>query len=86
MGTNTTYLSNVLNEEFGRSFKNIINDYRVEFAKEVIKFTGDASFETGKKCGFKSRSNYYEVFRQRVGITPYQFLRETLGSIKEKEK
>lgn len=75
VGTNTAYLSTVINTEFGCTFKMLINKYRVEMAQREIVKTGITSYETGERCGFTSRANYYEVFKNIVGMTPYQYLR-----------
>lgn len=75
VGTNTSYLSNVVNKEFGCRFKELINRYRTEMAQREILRQDDATYATGEKCGFTSRANYYEVFRRITGLTPYQYLR-----------
>ncbi|MEQ3385377.1 helix-turn-helix domain-containing protein, partial [Phocaeicola dorei] len=36
VGTNTTYLSNAVNNYFGCNFKRLINSYRVARAKELL--------------------------------------------------
>ena len=35
-GTNTTYLSNAVNNYFGCNFKQLLNKYRVEYAKSLL--------------------------------------------------
>ena len=37
VGTNTTYLSNTVNEMFGCNLKSLINWYRVQYAKDVLR-------------------------------------------------
>ena len=34
--TNQTYLSNVVNKYFGCNLKELVNTYRVEYAKELL--------------------------------------------------
>ena len=36
VGTNTTYLSNAVNNYFGCNFKQLLNKYRVEYAKSLL--------------------------------------------------
>ena len=36
--TNQTYLSNVVNKYFGCNLKELVNGYRVEYAKELLSF------------------------------------------------
>lgn len=75
VGTNVSYLSSIINREFGCRFKELINRYRTEMAQREILRYDDASYATGEKCGFSSRATYYQVFRRITGLTPYQYLR-----------
>ena len=75
VGTNVSYLSSVINREFGCRFKELVNRYRTEMAQREILRHDDASYATGEKCGFSSRATYFQVFRRFTGLTPYQYLR-----------
>ncbi|MDO4497645.1 MAG: helix-turn-helix domain-containing protein [Bacteroidales bacterium] len=74
--TNTTYLSNTVNECFGCSFRVLINKYRIEHAIKLMKADGEVSTDLYKSCGFASRSVFYASFKQITGSTPGKYLKQ----------
>jgi len=71
--TNTTYLSKVINKFFKCNLKTLLNKYRVERAKELLKME-DCDLKTlPKKCGFASRSTFYAAFMKFEHTTPTDF-------------
>lgn len=77
--TNTTYLSNTVNDCFGCSFRVLLNRYRVEDAKAFITNEGGLVKDLYRKCGFASRSAFYSSFKAITGMTPLQYLRKTIS-------
>lgn len=72
--TNQTYLSNVVNRYFECNLKGLLNRYRVEYAKELLR-TGCSILENlPKKCGFASKSPFYTAFKKITGMTPIQYM------------
>ena len=74
VGTNTTYLSNAVNTYFGCNFKQLVNSYRVERAKELLSCDGCPVGDVYKYCGFASKSVFYAAFGRLAGATPLQYL------------
>ena len=74
VGTNTTYLSNAVNRYFQCNFKQLINSYRVEYAKELLDSDKYPMSELFKYCGFASKSVFYVAFGKVAGMTPLQYL------------
>ena len=74
VGTNTTYLSNTINKYFECNLKQLLNKYRVEYAKSLL--LGDKCFEGPlfRACGFASQSVFYAAFHRIVGNSPLQYL------------
>lgn len=75
IGTNRTYLSQVVNEKTGMSFIHYINSYRIEEALEVLS---EASNEIPLKAlssdlGFSSITTFYKLFQEKVGMTPAKY-------------
>lgn len=77
LSSNTSYVSQTINEGFGKNFSSLINEYRV---KEVLLF-----FEEGlhqqftieslyKKAGFKSKSVFQKAFKASTGVTASHYL------------
>ena len=74
VGTNTTYLSNAVNNYFGCNFKQLLNKYRVEYAKSLLLEGTYSASSLFRKCGFASQSVFYAAFHKIVGASPLQFL------------
>ena len=78
VGTNTTYLSNIVNQRFGVNFKTLINRYRVAQAKELLSKRECTLEELITLCGFSSRSILYTAFQREVGVPPSHYRSEVL--------
>ena len=82
LGTNRTYLSQIINEEKKMNFCEWINSYRAEYAKSILE---DASFvdltiiEISEMSGFSSRSVFYRVFKDTYGVSPGNYRNQTLS-------
>lgn len=74
MGTNTTYLSNTVNEMFGCNLKTLINWYRVQYAKEMLRRGICRLKDIPFVCGFASKSTFYVSFKRCEGVTPNHFI------------
>ena len=62
--TNQTYLSNVVNRYFGCHLKELVNTYRVEYAKGTARSGKCPPEELPQRCGFLSRSAFYAAFKR----------------------
>ena len=73
--TNRTYLSQVVNDKGGKSFSSYVNDFRLNEAVEILSdpFNSEPLKNVGISVGFSSPSNFYTLFRQRVGVSPSVF-------------
>lgn len=71
--TNQTYVSNVVNKYFGCNLKELVNNYRVEYAKELLCAEHYPLNEIPLKCGFASKSAFYAAFGKREGMTPMRY-------------
>lgn len=73
LGLSASSITRILKEEGQTSFKDFINQYRIQFAKEMLSDTRFHVFSLeaiGKEAGFKSRSTFYETFKKEVGVSP----------------
>ena len=77
--SNTTYVSQVINERFGMTFSTLLGNYRV---KEVCRRINESSEydnltieAIASSVGFKSRTAFINAFKREVGLTPSEFLR-----------
>ncbi len=77
LGTNTKYLSQVVNHHSGQNFQQFINVYRVEEAKDKIcssQYDNLTLYGIARLCGFKNKSTFYKVFKEITGLTPREFM------------
>jgi len=81
LGTNRTYLSQVINEQSGKTFTHYINSFRVE---EAVRVLSDANNNIPLKAlsselGFNSISTFYNVFQSAVGMPPSLYRSKVLS-------
>lgn len=75
----THKLSQLLNDNLGKSFASFINDYRIEESKRLLKENHNLTLEAiGFEAGFSSKSSFYGTFKKVVGKTPSEFQKEFL--------
>lgn len=72
--TNQTYLSNVVNSYFDCNLKELVNSYRIEYAKELLRAESCSLEEMSVQCGFASKSPFYVAFKKVVGMTPMKYM------------
>jgi AraC-like DNA-binding protein len=64
LGTNRTYVSRMINSEYGRNFCNHVNHYRVEDAKKLIGENNQVTNEeVAELSGFGSVNSLYRAFK-----------------------
>lgn len=81
LGSNRTYVSQLINEEKGVNFREWINRYRVEYAKELMMDPEQSHLPMiaiAEMAGFSSRSTFYRVFKNLCGVLPEAFRRRFL--------
>lgn len=76
LGTNSKYVSQVINEKYGRNFYNFINAYRVEEAQKLLRSGGLEKYSMlgiAQMVGFGSKSSFNAYFKRITGLTPSEF-------------
>lgn len=75
--TNTTYLSNVVNKRFGKSFGDYSNELKMNYViREMISNRMYRKYSTqaiAESVGYKSANSFSKSFRKRTGVSPVQF-------------
>jgi AraC-like DNA-binding protein len=69
----THYLSQTINQVAGKSFFELINQYRVETAKKLLETEGKPTSSAAFDAGFNSTSAFYRQFKKDTGMTPRQY-------------
>ena len=76
LNTNSKYLSQIINQTYGLTFPNYINEYRVKEARSLL-FNDEYNQYTleaiGQLTGFNSYSSFIAAFRKCTGLTPSFF-------------
>lgn len=74
-----TYLSFIINREFGMSFNDMINKYRIDHMKNLLENDESAMYTLegiAFKSGFNSRSTFYRAFYKITGQIPSEFVKD----------
>ncbi|MCS3016281.1 helix-turn-helix domain-containing protein [Phocaeicola vulgatus] len=83
--TNQTYLSNVVNRYFGCNLKELVNTYRVEYAKRAAPQRTMPHRGSSRTRGFGSKSPFYVAFGKVTGMTPRQYVAHERNPLKQEE-
>ena len=82
-GTNSTYLSKVVNIEKQKNFSKYINDLRIVNAFEELKtnkiFRKYTIKAIAQECGFKSAESFSKAFYKKYGIYPSFYIKQLIG-------
>ncbi len=71
-------LSRLLNEEFGQSFFDYVNGYRVDHFTEQLRLGAherQTMLSLGLEAGFNSKSAFNRAFKKKTAMTPRAYLR-----------
>lgn len=76
IGTNTAYLSSMVNYVYKCNLPTLINHYRIGYAKQLMGIDNINIKDVYTKCGFVSRSAFYKAFQKETGTTPSIFVKQ----------
>lgn len=73
-GSNSKYVSQVINSVYGKNFSNFVNEYRIRTACK--RLSDDDSYghltvkAVGESVGYKSHATFVNMFKRITGLTP----------------
>lgn len=73
VGVSPGRFSQILKERTGRPFTELLRQYRVDRASDMLRNTEKSMAEIADACGFCDQSYFTRVFRDVKGVTPGQF-------------
>jgi AraC-like DNA-binding protein len=73
LATSEGVLSRVINAAFGKSFPQMLNEFRVNDAKTLLQNPGIPIQTVAAESGFNSLASFNRVFREMTGETPSSF-------------
>ncbi len=78
MGLQPHQLSAIVNSRLGRSFTELVADYRVEEVKKRLSDPGEKAniLNIAYDAGFGTKASFNRTFKERTGLTPSEFRRK----------
>ena len=76
LGTNTRYISAVVNVRFHMNYTSFVNKYRIEEAMTILvdkRYQDLRMEEVSDMVGFANRQSFYASFFKIMGITPREY-------------
>lgn len=76
LGTNTRYISAVVNMRFHMNYTSFVNKFRIEEAMSILQDWRYKQLGMEEICtmvGFSNRQSFYAAFYKLTGITPRQY-------------
>lgn len=77
---NSAYLGQIFKKKYGVSFKDYLNNYRIERAAELLIRTDEKVYAIAEMTGFNNTDYFINKFVQLKGITPLQYRKQILFS------
>lgn len=87
LGTNTRYISAVVNVKFHMNYTSFINKYRIEEAMSILvdkRYQDLRIEEVSDMVGFANRQSFYASFYRLTGITPRDYRQQHLVALTAK--
>ena len=82
LGVSASYLSRKLKEETGQTFGNLLAQYRLQKAIEMLQAGTWKVYEIAEETGFGDYKNFSQVFKKYLHTTPKAFMQEITGGLK----
>lgn len=76
LGTNTRYISAVVNVRFHTNYTSFVNKFRIDDAMTILvdkRYQDLTMEEISDMVGFANRQSFYSSFYRIVGITPREY-------------
>ena len=75
LGYSAEYLSRRIAALFGKTFRELLAEERLENAARLLKETKLSAAEIAEAVGYENCSHFYRLFRRRYGMTPRRYRR-----------
>ena len=73
---NSAYLGQLFRKKYGQSFKDYLNNYRMERAAELLLRTDKKIIQIAEEVGYHDMDYFVNRFIQVKGCTPARFRRQ----------
>ena len=75
LGYSAEYLSRRIAGLFGKTFRELLSDERLDEAARLLKETNLSAAQIVEAVGYENCSHFYRTFRERYGMTPRSYRR-----------
>lgn len=79
---NNAYLGQVFRKKYNQSFKDYLNNYRIEQAAQLLVRTDDKIYKIAEDVGYKNTDYFINKFIAAKGCTPSKFRKQSLDTKK----
>ncbi len=79
IGLPQKYVSQIINQKFNSSFKRLINQYRIQEAKQIMEASKEDTIkliDVGFQSGFNNKVSFYRSFREFEKLSPSEYLKK----------
>lgn len=73
LGISQSYLFKIFKKKFGISTKQYINEYRITFAKKLLKESNLSVTQVAASVGFNDVLSFSKFFSKNIGISPLNY-------------
>ncbi|MCC8070325.1 MAG: helix-turn-helix domain-containing protein [Bacteroidales bacterium] len=79
VGSNSNYVSQVINDSYGKGFRQLINEIRINEAcsrmADIENYGNKTLKAIYEECGFNSAASFIQAFKAQNGMTPSTYMR-----------
>ena len=76
-GTPSRQVSYAINQTYGRNISQVVNEYRIAHAKDLLETTDAPITQIFLNSGFQTKSNFHREFSRVMSMTPTAYRRST---------
>lgn len=81
MGYSPYALSRIFQATFHMNFNRYLNEQRLDYVVEQLRYTNDSVLEIAENSGFESQRTFNRAFKDRFHMTPREYRQQTLKGI-----
>jgi len=70
-----TYLTQLLKQETGKTYKHLLDELRLEHSKQLLAYTDISMLKVAEDSGFLDQVHFIKRFKLYTGLTPGQYRR-----------
>lgn len=67
------YISRLIKQHCGQSFTQLVQNAKLQRAREILKNTGTSVVQVAEEAGFQDSQYFSRLFKEKFGLTPSQY-------------